>query len=112
MPAYSNRTDLQQQGVKTGPSETYGDRVSSERSQQQMPLPQVPGPVPGERGSFLRPSENPAEPVTAGLPLGPGPGPEVTDVADDGGYDVLAAAFRAFPSESLRRLLLERQVRR
>lgn len=38
--------------------------------------PQQPGPLPGAAGDLHRPTERPGEPVTAGSPLGAGPGPE------------------------------------
>lgn len=36
----------------------------------------MPMPVPGANGPISRPTERPGEPVTAGLPMGPGIGPE------------------------------------
>lgn len=38
--------------------------------------PALPPVQPGEMGALDRPTERPGEPVTAGLPSGPGPGPE------------------------------------
>jgi len=76
----------------------YGQRKMMENAQKVIPLPQQPPlPSPGGGGppaaagaalppqpglspgelDFTRPTENPGEPVTAGLPMGPGPGPEV-----------------------------------
>jgi hypothetical protein len=42
--------------------------------------PPAPPPQyqPGGAGPLERQTERPAEPVTAGAPLGPGPGPDVT----------------------------------
>lgn len=31
---------------------------------------------PGAAGAFNRPTENPGQPITAGAPFGPGPGPD------------------------------------
>lgn len=59
------------QPVRTGPSQQHGQRAQLERAQQQIPLPDV---RPGEL-AFNRPTERPSEPVTAGAPFGPGPGP-------------------------------------
>ncbi len=38
--------------------------------------PPSQAPAPGSLGNFLGPTQRPGEPVTAGIPLGPGPGPE------------------------------------
>jgi hypothetical protein len=72
-------------------STTYGERKQLEQSMQQVPLAdrmdntrlhshavdqlaQMPAPPPG--GVLNQPTARPNEPVTAGLPIGPGPGPE------------------------------------
>lgn len=83
--AYANRTDLTQPvSVPTGLP--YGERQALEEAQQQTPLPQQAGmdqilaaaqghpfqPVP-----LNAPTERPYEPITHGLPIGPGGGPEV-----------------------------------
>jgi len=77
----------------------YGQRKMLENAQKVIPLPQQPpipspgsaspaavpaiqpqpGLSPGEL-DFTRPTENPAEPVTAGLPVGAGPGPEILGI--------------------------------
>ena len=99
--AYSNRTDLNEQPVRTAPSAEYGSRVASERQQQAAPLPQVPRPVP-----LMAPSQRPGEPVTAGLPMGAGPGPEVLPTrGSDNTVAKLRALYQLHPSEDLRRLL-------
>lgn len=96
--AYAQRTDLHQP-VTVAPGEEYGGRKMLEQAQKVVPLPQQPatpspaggggtapaGPTaamtaqpglsPGEL-DFTRATERPNEPVTAGLPVGPGPGPE------------------------------------
>lgn len=64
-------------------------------------------PDPGR--SLTRPSERPGEPVTTGLAIGPGAGPEVLPVPpfsdeDDVLLD-LTNAYRMAPSEGLRRLI-------
>lgn len=103
--AYANRTDLGERRplpVMTGPSQGYGQRVAQERAQQAVPMgpppapppapaaPPVPaGPAPGERGDPLRPTERPAEPLTAGIDSGPGPGSEVLEPPDGPDPDLL-----------------------
>lgn len=90
---YGNRTDLQQRAplpVTTGPSQQYGQASTLAAQQKALPiapqpLPTAPtatpaaafaGPQPGSFGPALRPTEQPAVPVTTGLPFGPGAGPE------------------------------------
>ena len=103
---YTNRTDLQRaEPVAVAPSAVYGQGVKERQAQSAVPLatppsgpPAAPAPPPGapapQAGAntptpqglppvsgpgvlpFLHPSNRPNEPVTAGLPTGPGPGPE------------------------------------
>ena len=87
--AYQNRTDLTQPvSVPTGLP--YGERQALEQAQQQAPLPQQ-APTPqgldpaimaamahNFQGSPINAmSDRPHEPITHGLPIGPGAGPEV-----------------------------------
>jgi hypothetical protein len=71
------------QRIATAPSQTYGDAAAQEEAQRAMPLPRttdlVPRPTarPGGFGMLNRPTEKPREPLTAGAPVGPGPGPAV-----------------------------------
>lgn len=119
---YANRSDLRGPlPVTAAPSAGYGQRVAQERAQQAVPLapqpsPTVPsppapgppaptGPAPGELGDFLRATERPSEPITAGLASGPGPGPEALGQANDGSVDELRALYAAFPNEDLRQLI-------
>lgn len=93
---YPNRSDLTKPlPITASPGGAYGDRIASVRSQQAIPMapaPQAPGggggPVPPNAPPAVAPSpgppptpldaptQRPNEPVTAGLPIGPGPGPE------------------------------------
>lgn len=89
--SYPNRTDLRSSLPLNAPTGLpYGDRqqlISAQRAVPMGPAPtpaaapaapqaaSPPGPPPGAQ-DFLRPTERPNEPVTAGLPMGPGPGPE------------------------------------
>jgi hypothetical protein len=93
--SYPNRTDLASNSgaplpAQAPPSTQYGQASASLRSQAAVPLapqsgpapvapPAASGPAPIPPGGFgdpLRPTDRPGEPVTAGLPLGPGAGPE------------------------------------
>mgnify|MGYP003146841428 FL=1 len=64
------------QKVSSASGQTYGDRVAQEEAQKAMPLPERPRITPGAAGSLTRPSEQPRQPLTAGLPMGAGAGPE------------------------------------
>ena len=100
--AYQNRTDLNGPKMPIGnyaKSGPYGTGTELQQAQQAVPVagapqpgigPQQPqqgggpqgggpppGPLPGSFGAFNRPTERPNEPITHGLPTGPGGGPEV-----------------------------------
>lgn len=111
--SYSNRTDLQAQPVRTATGQTYGAAGAQAAAQRAMPLAQVPTASPpggaptgqgmdpsaqGEAhpaiGSLYGDTMNPDEPVTAGLPSGPGAGPSFGGTND---RDILAALARKFP---------------
>lgn len=92
------------EAVTTAPNQAYGNRTAQEQSQRILPLggpglaaggggaspsvpgstgsaglsdqQQVPSRTPGDRGDWRRSTERPNEPLTTGLPSGPGPGPE------------------------------------
>jgi hypothetical protein len=64
------------QPVRATPGGTYGDVAAQERAQQAVPLPQNVEPVDlGSLPPLTSPTQRPDEPVTAGLPVGAGPGP-------------------------------------
>lgn len=114
--AYSNRSDMQAQPVRTPPSARYGDGAAQARAQEAVPLPQaagpavgvVPsspsGPLPGEL-PIGRPSERPTEPLTAGMPMGMGPGPSAVMPAVDPVVESLRRAAQAFPNQAIFDLL-------
>lgn len=84
--AYGNRTDLNMP-ISTVPGQAYGKQTQQREAQSAVPMgqspvatppmAQAPKPVtaPGSL-PYLDATNRPAEPVTAGLPFGPGPGPE------------------------------------
>lgn len=92
----------QYQPPQAANAQAYGLRGDQMAAQSAMPLPQTnqsqptpPSPTatqdliaqaaqfdPGITPLFA-PSQNPAEPVTAGLPIGPGPGVEALSVKPD-----------------------------
>jgi hypothetical protein len=118
-----NRTDLtgdsrSQEPITVATGQPYGDATKQRNAQRavpigtpptpqppaQAPVPQPhvaqPSPGPGEL-PFLDATQRPNEPVTAGLPFGPGPGPapmpatptlsqSMLEAATHGGSDALA----------------------
>lgn len=70
----------------------------------QMAPPQASAP-PVPPGPLTRPTDRPLEPITSGLPMGPGPGPEALGLGFDPVTETLRAAYRAFPNESVAALL-------
>lgn len=57
--------------------------------------------------SLDAPTERPEEPLTAGSPSGPGPGPEALNLAppEQDEADELRAIYKMFPTEGLRELI-------
>ena len=102
---YANRTDLASGKipVSAAPNQAYGEAAAQRAAQGVIPMaqqavataPQQAGPaqagamqqqmggnLPVQPGSlpWLGPTNRPDEPVTAGLPFGPGPGPEAQQI--------------------------------
>ena len=106
--AYSNRSDLNQ-APTTKRGQEYGQAKRQEVSQQMVPLPrQVPvqGPMPGQVPSLEDPSMYPDRPVTHGLPVGAGAGPEVLGVDPyDEELAIARQLYKRYPFPSLRRLI-------
>lgn len=119
---YSNRTDLNTNRaalpVMTGPSQQYGQRTQQEAAQRAIPLPNntatpspgqaaPAGPLPGERGGMDRATDRPMEPITAGLGMGAGAGPEVlgANFAADTAAMKLRALYETNPSDGLLALI-------
>jgi hypothetical protein len=103
---YPNRSDLRSPGQDlVAKNQPYGERQRQQAAQRAVPItappdagaggpgapapPPAPGVPPGGAPGgdvppgmapgelkFLHPTERPNEPITAGLPIGPGPGPE------------------------------------
>lgn len=112
---YSNRSDLAQ-APRAAPSKRYGEATATLEAQKALPLPQESapatppsppapaGPLPGDV-SLGAPSARPAEPLTAGLSIGAGPGPSALQPAVDPVVETLRAAYRAFPNAETAALL-------
>lgn len=105
--AYANRSDLNGPvPIRTAPGQPYGSAKQQEAAQQITPMgppttasgPAAPvaAAVPGGLTPLNAPSQRPNEPITSGLPMGAGPGPEV-----------LASSPRRFGTTELSRLAAE-----
>lgn len=75
--ALSQRTDMRPQGAMQLPDAAYGEQQDFQQIQGGAPMQgsSVMPPVPPPTG-LMAPTERPDEPVTAGAPVGPGPGME------------------------------------
>lgn len=94
--ALSKRTDGgPAQVLSAAPDQGYGDMTQQLNDQRTAPMmgatpqpsmPNVPASSDGfqmpayQGGDFGAPSNRPGEPVTAGVPIGPGPGPQMTNM--------------------------------
>lgn len=127
--AYTNRTDLQVP-MAAASGQQYGRKAEQMAAQRALPVarpstdavsvapaPRVGGPgtpspapglLPGQVVPLDAPTQRPNEPLTAGLPIGAGPGVEALGALGGGGEDVgtqLRAIYARFPNEELRSLL-------
>lgn len=112
---YAQRTDLNIVRKQTVPGQQYGQQAAQQAAMSAVPMgtPVAPSPAGGTGAAPAAPpppltplsaaSARPDEPVTAGLPLGPGPGPEV--LGADVEMDELRALYLAYPSEELREII-------
>ena len=107
--AYGNRRDLQTQKPTAATGQTYGAAGAQLAAQRAVPLAGtaagVPPAPPGAPGistaapppppDLYRPTERPGEPVTHGLPTGPGAGPEALPIQQTSAADPVAIQIRA-----------------
>lgn len=123
--AYGQRTDLHGGRQMQFVGQQYGARARQVAEQQAVPAtappppatappagpapsgpgaPPVanpaPGPDPGTLGDLFGPTARPDEPLTAGMPFGPGPGPRVQTPYDPD-LDQLRKIYQAYPSNAL-----------
>ena len=115
---YPNRTDL---GMQVAPGQPFGQAAAQQRALAVVPMgaPRTPAPqaspspgggsswaVPGSLGALDRETERPNEPLTAGMSIGPGPGPEALPSFGMGQpADIIRELYRMSPNEELRELL-------
>lgn len=113
---YANRADL-----NGSADATYGDGVNAETVKAATPnTTRAPKPTmggqpmvpPGAVGALDAPTDRPDEPLTAGLPIGPGASPQGGAFpVDDALYDLRALAQR-YPYRELLRLIALAEARR
>jgi len=85
---YPNRSDLRGPGRAQFTGQTYGESAAQQRAQDVVPTGASPSDIAAQRVAAQRPprerpgarplgrpTERPAEPITAGAQFGPGPGP-------------------------------------
>lgn len=115
--------DYATQAAQAPKGQEYGKAGEQMASQRQIPiaakpqtgsskhLPQQMGQLnglePGNIPTLSDPTAFPEEPVTAGLPSGPGPGPSALKSASFGPQElsVMRAVFLKYPNDDLRRLI-------
>lgn len=88
----------------------YGEEAALARSQDAVPAgPAVTTPPPfvgpDQVPNLNDPTNRPDEPVTAGMPFGPGPGPRPGMTTSDPVIDRLRVMYAAYPSPHIRRML-------
>ena len=132
--AYGNRTDLNppKPPATQFTGQAYGAATQQAQAQKDAPVggtpvpppqpggagpvaqpdvgqvPQLTGPAPGAAGDFTRPTDRPGEPVTHGLPTGPGAGPEALSPGPmpmDGVTARIYALYKRFPMQEIADLL-------
>lgn len=113
---YPNRSDMHVPKAVV-PGQGYGEAKKQMEAQDAIPLGSPPVAVAGSPPSptaagglpppFNRPTDRPGEPITAGLSVGPGAGPESLRAAsqlDDASIQ-LRALYAKFPVEELREII-------
>lgn len=119
---YPNRSDLRGGKVPkmAATGQTYGEAGKQMASQSVVPMASAPTDAmpsspattvqPGSMGDFLRPTERPDEPITAGADFGPGvnmqqAGIPIVAPGFNDALEELKVLYRQFPNEDLGLLL-------
>ena len=106
--SYTNRTDLaadtQPVAVPTG--QTYGEAGRQQQAMSAIGIPDLEGML-GSMPGLTDPSQRPDEPLTAGMPMGPGPGPVGIPPKGKGGMGLLRRMIAENPDPELFELLEE-----
>lgn len=123
---YANRSDLRQ-APRAATGQEYGKAGAQIAAQRAVPLPAAP-PVqgttpipasgaagfatPSDTPSLTDPTQRPDEPVEAGMPFGPGPGPEAGPAPMSDVEARLRALYAAHPTPELRDLIRQADMGR
>ena len=109
VPPPARNTQDNTQAVKRIPGMPYGEQQELTQQQQAAPLPKATTPQaqparrPMPQMDIFAETQRPNEPVTSGLPFGPGVGP-TEPIADDPDM-LLRAIYSVYPDPLLLRLL-------
>lgn len=124
MADYPNRSDLRNPATRkvafTG--QTYGEGAAQARSQASVSPGSAPSQVEAQQAAaqanrvtpgsmpLTRPTERPDEPITAGAPFGPGPGPVGAGVRsriipNDPVLETLRALYALYPNDGLEEMI-------
>lgn len=90
--------------------QTYGKRQEQIQAQQAVPMRKPPTEAPTPLTPLTAPTARPMEPITAGAPFGPGPGPMASGIpmmpsAADNAVNELRMIAQTFQSPELADLL-------
>lgn len=109
---FSQRTDggpgeTMKQAARYIQGDQYGDSQEINQVAQAAPLAAGPKPPAARPTPISAPTQRPDEPVTAGAPVGPGPGPEILNLPKrtNPALEVVREAYRQYPSAHLRVML-------
>jgi hypothetical protein len=120
---YPNRSDLRVQKPTAVPNQGYGQAGAQLAAQKVVPMAGAPAPpvpaapsaatVPGAGGfatpsdtpSLTDPTQRPDEPLEAGMPFGPGPGPQAGPAPMSDVEARLRALYASHPTSELRDLI-------
>ena len=105
--------------IEAATGQTYGEAGKQRAAQRAVPMGRAPTdvaqaatprPVPGTLGSLTRPTERPAEPITAGANFGAGPnsfaaGIPLPQSPDSRAIDEIRAIAQLYGSDDLLDLL-------
>lgn len=119
--AYTNRSDLNARRlpITTGRGQPYGTATAQSQAQQAVPMarpglttpgtpPEAAAAVPRASVPLDAPTSRPDEPVTSGLPIGSGAGPEslFAPMTDSTSLEI-RALYQLFPNNYLLSLIEE-----
>lgn len=102
--AYPNRSDMTQ-APRAASGQEYGKAKAQLDAQRAMPLSATPPPPTVDVTPISAESQRSGEPITAGLPVGAGPGPQAGGPYALSPVDELRAIFQAYPNDDLAELL-------